>query len=867
MKIHLSLTALAALLSIQSHAAQTDFQRDVVPFLKKHCYECHDKDNAKAGFQVDDLTDDFLSGDTADRWHEVINQMNIGEMPPEKKPRPDPAEAFAVVEWVGAKLLHAEREARMAGGRILIRRLNRQEYSNTVGDLFQLDDNFIAKLKDDLPADGKAEGFDRLSSALFFDQTQMTRYLEIADRIASEILQNEPPPSEVYTWEANRHLREAERQKVNENLDHMIDAGPPNYIKTDKGMIARSANTYGAKNVEFIGLPAGPRPSLTKLVQRDGYYRIRFKGGADPGSRGEPIRVKLTYGGGSPLEQTFEFQPKGTLDTPEITELTVFLRTGEPDMSRSLVPSWNGIWDARINHPIWEKINLRIMQSTGKIERATTQGDAEMLKEAKLERENALADAAAFTGSRFIHNDNYNIDTLPQILVDTIEVEGPVAKDWPPPAQKILGLDPSLTEDERGLHSVFQRILPLAYRRPLREGELKAIVAVAQNAMRQRQLEFRDALKQGLIAMLVSPGFTFIQEPLVAATGEVGGARPLNGYEVANRLSYFLWSSMPDENLFRLAATDQLREPAQVREQAKLMLADPKARRFVENFAGQWLDVDQFGSVEPAKEYRDYDKSLENASKEEPLAFFETVLRENLPVTTFLDSDFLTINERLAHFYGIEGVQGPEFRKVALKPEHNRGGVLGMAGLLTYLADGTRTLPVRRGAWILEKLLRDPPPPPPPNAGEIQPNTAGEKLTVRERLARHRDEPSCASCHAKLDPYGLALENYDAIGAWRIQQNGEGFRPGSAPEIDPSGTLKSGREFIDLAGYKAALVAEKEKFVKALAEHLLTYALGRPVGYVDQQTIQWLTEISAKGDDRLQTLILAVVSSEPFLTK
>jgi hypothetical protein len=238
-----------------------------------------------------------------------------------------------------------------------------------------------------------------------------------------------------------------------------------------------------------------------------------------------------------------------------------------------------------------------------------------------------------------------------------------------------------------------------------------------------------------------------------------------------------------------------------------------------------------------------------------------------LPVTNFLDSQFIVVNERLARHYGIDGVKGDAFRKVALRPDQHRGGVLGMAGLMTLLSDGTRTLPVRRGAWVLEKLLNDPPPPPPPNAGEIQPNTTGARLTVRERLAKHRSEPNCASCHVKLDSYGLALENYDAIGRWREQQNGEGISGPKAPKIDPSGALKSGREFSDLVGYKAALLAEKEKFIRAFSEKLLTYALGRPVGYVDNTTLEQITTTAVKSDHRLQDLIQAVVSSEPFLTK
>jgi hypothetical protein len=212
-------------------------------------------------------------------------------------------------------------------------------------------------------------------------------------------------------------------------------------------------------------------------------------------------------------------------------------------------------------------------------------------------------------------------------------------------------------------------------------------------------------------------------------------------------------------------------------------------------------------------------------------------------------------------------VKGEAFRTVPIGPELHRGGVLGMAGLLTLLADGTRTLPVRRAAWVRGQLLDDPPLPPPPNAGAIQPNAAGKNLTIRERLEKHRNEPTCASCHRKLDSYGLALENYDAIGAWRTKQNGEGLRGGSLPPINPSGQLKSGLEFHDLAGYKAALLTEKDKFARALATKLLTYALCRPVGYVDHETVDQVTQTLRADDYRLQTLVNAVVASAPFQSR
>jgi hypothetical protein len=324
---------------------------------------------------------------------------------------------------------------------------------------------------------------------------------------------------------------------------------------------------------------------------------------------------------------------------------------------------------------------------------------------------------------------------------------------------------------------------------------------------------------------------------------------------------------MPDEELSRLAAENKLHEPATLNAQVKRMLAAPQARAFAENFAGQWLHVRDFDSVTPAKDYKDYDTALRAAGREEPIAFFEEVVRKNLPITSFISSDFAMVNERLAKFYGLDGVSGNEFRRVSLTPGMHRGGVLTMAGLLTYLSDGTRTLPVRRGAFILDEIFNDPPPPPPPNAGEIQPNASGKKLTVRQRLEKHRAETTCASCHAKIDPLGLALENFDAIGAWREKQNGEGFKGQKEPPIDASGKLPSGREFKTPEEFKEALLAEKDRFARAFTQKMLTYAIGRPVGYTDTATVDTITQKLAADQYQMQTLIQAIVTSEPFLTK
>ena len=706
-------------------AAAPEYERDVLPFLKRHCYSCHDAKQAKAGLRLDQLGTDFLLGTTADDWHEVINQISGGKMPPADESRPDPKAAFLVVEWVGAKLKEAEKLARMSGGRILMRRLNRQEYANTVGDLFRLDPHFVEKLKRELPADGKAEGFDRISSALFFDQSQMASYLEWTAEIAREAVQSAPPKAETYVYEPEKHFyrNEGPTVEVAQAIDHQIPLGPTFYDKKATGVEMWAG--HGGKPDEdktWAMVPYGPRPDLTKLVTQDGYYRVRIHAGASPGARGTPVVMRLTYATGTPLESEHDVVVQGTLEKPSVAETMIFLRAGQPDQNKPFTPTWNGINNLRVNNPEWAAVHLRWLIVQGKLSRAAAARDDAEVARLKVEREQVLKDLNAFTGPRWIPHPTHNTATAPRLFLDKIEVEGPLPKEWPPASHVVLGLAETTPQDETGLRTVFSKLLPRAYRRPVENAEVDRLVNTAAKAMRDEKLDFKAALRLGLQAMLVSPGFVFLQEP--QAGGE-SAARPLNDYELASRLSYFLWSSLPDNELFAIAAKGGLRDASTLRAQVTRMLADPKSRRFVENFAGQWLDVELFGGVEPAKEYKDYDAKLKSAEREEPLAFFQQVLSENLPVTNFLDSQFLVVNERLARHYGIDGVKGDAFQKVILRPEHHRGGVLGMAGLMTLLSDGTRTLPVRRGAWVLEKLLNDPPPPPPPNAGEIQPNTAG----------------------------------------------------------------------------------------------------------------------------------------------
>ena len=854
-----------------SPVTESAFTETVKPFIEKHCVTCHGAKTAKAGYRIDLLGRDFSAPSEAEQWKEVSDRINAGEMPPQGQPRPDVGQTATLVTWVNQQLREVELAARNAGGQIPMRRLNRDEYANTVRDLLKLDELIVRPLTEELPADGLAEGFDRLGMALFFDQTQIERSLAVASKLAARAIVTEPPKVNKlnYGFELHRIRPRPEQVPVFPGFEHTIPRGAndqivhPNHIEFIQG-----GPTYRR---EYDGWGVVAHFAIAQVVTQDGFYRFRISAKVDNRSRAEPNRFKLRYALNSPIQVEEEVK----LDPSGVTEAVLFLRgpvNGEVKGPQVFNMLWNHTEKAVITEPNYKNLFSQWTRLRGLLERAATnrapKAEVDALKAERAVIEKKLN---AWTGVANIYNPEMDLDKLPRLLLESIEIEGPIQKEWPPPSHKTLFFADDERTDDSYVREMFARFLPRAYRRPVTDEEIDSIVAVVEDAKVNGKLSFHDAMRVGLQRVLCAPGFLFLGEKVAFRSAK---ERPfaerkatLNDHQLASRLSYFLWSTMPDDALFKLAAAGRLHDPAVLSTQVQRMLADSKSEQFVTNFAGQWLSVRDYGSIKPAAEYRDYDPPLELASQQEPFEFFAEVLNNNLPITSFLDSDFLVINERLARHYGIAGVKGPEFRRVSIRPEHHRGGVLGMAGLMTYLADGTRTLPMRRGTWVLRELMNDPPNNPPPNAGEIQPNTSGKHLTVRQRLELHRRDDVCTSCHAKLDPFGLALENYDAIGAWRERFNGEGFRGSNGPLLDISGTFPNGQAFTTLEEYKAGLMTQKDRFARALSIKMLTYALCRPVGYADHTLIDSLVSTLKNGEYRIQTLIHAIVASETFKTK
>jgi hypothetical protein len=420
--------------------------------------------------------------------------------------------------------------------------------------------------------------------------------------------------------------------------------------------------------------------------------------------------------------------------------------------------------------------------------------------------------------------------------------------------ERILFVRPSKTVTKPGAaRKSVEHFATLAFRRPVEKPEVDRLMRL-YNLASQRGEPFDGAVKFALKAVLISPNFLFRIEADRVTTDPY----PISDYELASRLSYFFWSSMPDEELLKLAAQKKLRDPATLDLQVKRMLASPKSKALADSFAGQWLRVrDLYTTAQPDPgRFPNYTPALRDAMYNETIDFFSDVLHQNSSLLTLLNANYTYLNEDLARLYGIEGVKGPEMRRVELA-DKRRGGILSMASVLTLTSYPQRTSPVLRGKWVLEEILGAPTPPPPPNAGGLSANDAPEAgLTFRQRLEKHREKPQCASCHSRMDPIGFGLENFDGIGRWRDEIGGK--------PVDSSGILATGEKFSGPAELKQHVLMQKEEFVRNLTEKMLAYALGRGLEPYDIPTVRKITVAVAKDNYRSGTLLREIVKSYPF---
>ena len=440
-----------------------------------------------------------------------------------------------------------------------------------------------------------------------------------------------------------------------------------------------------------------------------------------------------------------------------------------------------------------------------------------------------------------------------KVGIESIEIEGPIGGAVPPlpDAAKMIFIElPKGSDDTAAAEKIIANFARRAYRRPVKPEEIARLMKLFALAQGKKE-SFDKSLNLPLKAILVSPHFLFRIEDDAKLPAT---SRPLNDFEFATRLSYFLWSTMPDEELFQLAAKGEVRKPVVLQVQIKRMLRDKKSVALTENFAGQWLMLRNIRTLTPDKEtYPNWDEALRSSMIRETELFFEHIVKNDRKVTEFLDADYTFINDRLAKHYGIAGVRGSEFQQVKLQSQQ-RGGLVSMASFLTVTSNPTRTSPVKRGKWVLDNLLGQPPPPPAPDVPQLEATPL--KGTLRQQMEQHRANPSCAGCHAKLDPLGFGLENYDGIGGWRTTEK--------ADKIDSSGVLPDGKKFEGPAELRKVLLGKSDLFRRCLAEKLLTFALGRGLEYYDKCVLDELVAKLKSADDQFSALILAIAESDPF---
>ncbi|MEO2015794.1 MAG: DUF1592 domain-containing protein [Fuerstiella sp.] len=760
------------------------FRDRLLPFLHTHCMDCHQGTEAAGGLDLATFGTNLTDAEVMRRWVLIHDRVSAGEMPPEGQPRPAEAQTSAAIATLSAALTKADR----ARSDVVLRRLNRNEYENTVRDLFDV----YVNVKAHLPPDTPMSGFDNVGEGLAVSAEAARAYLIAADVTLDAAFGPAKQPTLI------RHKTNLLDQKNHDGTPRLTNHIGKMFRQTDDGLVIFQSNYCPTNLVNLARL----RPTAGTY---HGTIRVRAIQSEKP--------VTLRIYGGDTIVGRREKHLVGYYDVPPDEWTTIEFTDRLVENGGTYQPKCYGTRDTR--------------------------KDADSYPE-------------------------------PGIEIGDITIEGPL-EEWPPRSRTMLLGDVDLqTGTLNDAEAILRRVLPLAFRRPTNDDEVKPYVTLVASAL-DADRPFDEALRLGLKGILCSPEFLFLDEP---------GSDVISRQALASRLSYFLWSSMPDDELLSLADKGLLDQPNILQQQVERLLNDPKAVAFTTNFVGQWLDLRDINFTEPDMNlYPEFDELLRLSMIEETHRYFLEVLERDLSLLTFIDSDFTFLNERLARHYEIPGVLGQRFRKITLPADSVRGGVLTQASVLKVTANGTNTSPVLRGVWVMENILGQPTPPPPSNVPAVEPDIRGA-TTLREQLARHRNEESCAVCHDKLDPAGFALESFDVIGGWRKNYRtlGDGERPGFSQHpityawiryriglpVDATGKTSDGQSFGDIREFKQLLLRQKNSIATGLTEKLLTYALGRRVGFSDRQDIQKLVESSARNDYGFRSLIHEIVQSEMF---
>ena len=812
------------------------FEKTVVPFFKKHCYSCHGPKSQNAERRFDKLSFPIANGDQLIDFQDALDQLNLGEMPPHDEPQPEQKTKASVISWLTLALKQSrERKLTTRSRETVLRRLNRREYRHTIEDLLGIDTRGFDPTIE-FPADQTLHHLDNQGDVLVTSGFLLNKYLTSAHQVIEKAIPSlEQPKTREWFFE-NHFLQQPEldsrRIRIETGLarDNNINVSKnelPTTIRIYENPRAhRHMGAYGLIWDFRKGVPFDGNYELTIELEalhrqrkhKENYSRIRqnelMEFAIVPGDLSysalhvpqplEPELFRTTLKDGRQTIRTTVWLHQGT--TPRFT-----WPNGSPEMRSAHI-----------------KLGRELFERDGKKKTAP---------EEALIRGMATAE-------------------LPHIRIHSVKIRGPIWEQWPSDHQRQIFGDDDFDEAliPKYLHEFMQR----AFRRPILPNEVDPILTVI-NQRKSKGAPALTAFRDGLKAVLCSPGFLYLDEP----TDSQGR---LTQFAVASRLSYFLWSSMPDEELLSLAKKGKLVTKDELNNQVDRMLADPKSDRFVSGFLDSWLTIGNLGQTPPDNKRFSayYQDDLERAMERETFLFTRHLLDANLSIDNFLDSDFTFANARLADLYGLESDQldGSGFQMIDIRNQAQRGGLLGQASLLTVSANGVDTSPVVRGVWILENLLGMPPSPPPPDVEPLDPDIRGAK-SIRDQLEKHRRDSACTSCHRKIDPLGFGLENYDAIGRWRTHYKGGKGR--KRIPIDASGVLANGERFDGIEQFRNGLLKQKQAFAKALVEKMMAYALGRQVDIHDRPQVDSILSQLDENGNSMRFLIKQIVASDSFI--
>lgn len=793
----------------QNSPASATFDKSIQPFLAKYCYMCHNSKVKSGGIDLKSYQSAASIAGDRETWEHVVQKISTKEMPPQGMPQPSKAEADAFIRWIQQEFGQAERQAKPDPGRVTARRLNRSEYNNTVHDLLGVE----FRPADDFPQDDSGYGFDNIGDVLSLSPVLMEKYLTAAEKVARTAIFGP--------------------EQLKPTLVRLRTSGQKNV-----------PSTTPLFDYDLTGLGLPNAIHATHRFPVEGEYNLRaFLGGIRPAGS-EPLQLALWVDGKQ--VQVLNFDPDGVAsfsnDRQDFGGMAQDFRAkftaGEHWISVSILRMYEGL------PPKFAGPNPS---------RRPTPPPPEFKPPKNLPPERIAAIKKNFD-ARLAEKIPVN-----EARISALEIGGPYTQTKGPNPESLKHI--YTCGHLNGNHvagcerKIISNLAHRAFRRPVATEEVDRLVALADMARKDGD-SFEEGICLSLQAILVSPHFLFRIEK-DAPVADADNSHPINQHELASRLSYFLWSSMPDAELLNCADQGTLRKPGVLTTQVQRMLKDPKSRALVENFGGQWLELRRLESAKPDRElFPQFSEYLRMSMRRETEMFFESIVREDRSILDFINGNYTFLNEQLARFYNIPDVKGPEFRRVALTGDTPRGGILTQASVLTVSSYATRTSPVLRGKWILENLLNAAPPPPPPDVPNLDESKVASSASLRQQLEEHRKNATCASCHSRMDPLGFGLENFDAIGSWRAQ---DGQQP-----IDSSGTLPDGRSFKGARELKVILQADRNAFAECLTEKLLTYALGRGLERYDKPTIKKIAGNVAASDYRFSSLVLEIVNSMPF---